>query len=973
MINRAEAQHQGVPAKGLKQIIRGRILLVLLVGALFLVILFSISQFLINIRAFRESKFELTRSLQHSIMWQIKDADETIRFIRETCNKNNEQCKSALISAYRIHSYFTSLMLLDRKGEVRYAEPETPFTNNYSALMKDGFNSPGLFSEISTPYVEPKSGTVTVDFKQQTDRGNYVVGQLDVLFLQGIITKALEGGDGSRKLIITDSYGNVLAHPDFSKVQQQVNIGGSRLIKELQDGPLEGSGFYKILGSSYFLVSIRIPEINWFLIDATRLDSLIFELGKTFTLILGLFFFFILVWSFFVGNLVNRKIVVPLHQFIATLYRSTEEEYPVPVQHQISEYTEFIELQYAFNSMSKKIREKEGELKKFQEAVQQAGFAIYITDKEGYIEYVNPAFERTTGYTPEEAIGRRTSILNSGQMEQGYYENLWSTILNGRIWEEEIFNTRKDGSTYYGYQTIAPIVNDEGEIVNFVALQSDISERKRAAQKLQESEALYKSLFQLAADAIMLIEPLSGKVVEFNERAYHNLGYTAEEFRGVHLQSIEANETPEETKQHIKEIMETGYGSFETLHKTKNGEKRNVIVTVSVITYQNNVHLLSITHDITKLKKIETQLRKAKEDAEAANQAKSDFIANVSHEIRTPMNAVLGYNQLLSSLIEAPQARSYLSAIEKSGTVLLELINDILDLSKIEAGRLSLEYGETNLRRILQDIEQIFSLEVERKGLELHKEVDEEVPEIVLLDEARIRQILLNLLGNAVKFTDAGMVGVRVKSGSYSEDDEEVDLHIHVFDSGVGIEDTQLERIFEAFRQQEGQSTRKYGGTGLGLSITKRLVEAMNGKIDVQSTANEGSTFSVHFFNVRVVQKRSSPPSDLEGAKAELSSPAGVPLELDAAVLLGGIKNPDEFVTQIEEEFYPRWKKVRPAMFIDDVQGFAEDLYAYALSSSAEYIAQYARNILEASEKFQIDRIEGLMDKFEDLVTKLKS
>jgi|GEM_PF-5043350 len=133
MINRAEAQHQGVPAKGLKQIIRGRILLVLLVGALFLVILFSISQFLINIRAFRESKFELTRSLQHSIMWQIKDADETIRFIRETCNKNNEQCKSALISAYRIHSYFTSLMLLDRKGEVRYAEPETPFTNNYSA------------------------------------------------------------------------------------------------------------------------------------------------------------------------------------------------------------------------------------------------------------------------------------------------------------------------------------------------------------------------------------------------------------------------------------------------------------------------------------------------------------------------------------------------------------------------------------------------------------------------------------------------------------------------------------------------------------------------------------------------------------------------------------------------------------------------------------------------------------------------
>ncbi len=969
----SKKKKKNTPNKGLKQIIRGRILFLLLAGALLLVVLFSTSQFLINLNEFRERQFELTRSLQHSIMWQIMNADETIRFLVESCNDRNKSIESQLHSAYEMHSYFKRLMVISGDGNLLYAEPDSLSLSDYSALIQGGYTSSELFSDTSLPYVDPQSGSVTVDFLQQSEKGNYIVGQLDLLFLQGIITKALEGGNGTRKLIITDSYGNILAHPDFTNVEHQVNIGGSRLISDLQSQSDVLYGYYSIMDKSFYTVATRFPQIDWFLIDATMLDSLLFELGQTIATIAGLFLLFILVWSIFVGNVVNRTVVIPLNQFIDAIERSSISETPEPVQQQISVYTEFIELQEAFNAMALKIKKRERDLKKYKKAVQQAGFAIYITDKDGTIEYVNPAFERTTGYTPNEAIGRRPSIFSSGEMENEYYEKLWTKILSGEVWEEEIVNRRKNGEAYYGHQTIAPIFNDKGEIVNFIALQSDITDSKKAAQKIKESETLYKSLFQLAADAIMVIEPRSGKLVQFNEIAYRNLGYTAEEFKDMRVQDFEAVETEEETEQHIEELMKTGYGSFESIHKTKQGQSRNVIVTVSLISFDDRPHLLSITHDITELKRIENQLRQAKNEAEAANQAKSDFIANVSHEIRTPMNAVLGYNQLLYSIVSDPQAQSYISAIEKSSNVLLDLINDILDLSKIEAGRLSLEYGETNIRDIIQDIEQIFKLQIEQKGLEIRRNIEPSVPELVFLDESRLRQIMLNLLGNAVKFTDQGKVEISIDSAPVEHNDDEVNLHFMVSDTGIGIESSQLERIFEAFRQQEGQSTRKYGGTGLGLSITKRLIEAMGGKIEVTSQLREGSTFYVNFFNVKIVQRHSQIQreasrvyNDNEGASVELQ-------ELDASMLLKGVVTPDRFIEGIENEFYPRWQEISKTMFLDEVQAFAVDLQTYAESYSAEHFARYGRRIWTAAQEFQIDTLDYLMAGFQELVQKMKT
>ena len=232
-------------------------------------------------------------------------------------------------------------------------------------------------------------------------------------------------------------------------------------------------------------------------------------------------------------------------------------------------------------------------------------------------------------------------------------------------------------------------------------------------------------------------------------------------------------------------------------------------------------------------------------EAKAANRAKSEFLANMSHEIRTPMNAILGFTDLIESHIRDKKQMNYLEAIKTSGKNLLTLINDILDLSKIEAGKLELQYEPVDTHAFFSDIECIFSVNISNKGLQFILEIAPEMPNTLLLDEVRLRQVLFNLLGNAVKFTQKGYVKVCSRPVFKNNNKGMIDLIICVEDTGVGITPESQETIFEAFKQQDGQSTKKYGGTGLGLAISKRLVEMMGGEISVKSTPKIGSTFEV--------------------------------------------------------------------------------------------------------------------------------
>ena len=253
-------------------------------------------------------------------------------------------------------------------------------------------------------------------------------------------------------------------------------------------------------------------------------------------------------------------------------------------------------------------------------------------------------------------------------------------------------------------------------------------------------------------------------------------------------------------------------------------------------------------------------LETATEKAQAASRTKSEFLANMSHEIRTPMNAILGFSELLQNLVSDDLAQSYLRAIQTNGRTLLTLINDILDLSKVEAGKLKLNYESVNLPSLLRDIQQMFLQRAREKGLFLDLQIDDSVPVKIYIDEVRLRQICVNVVGNAIKFTEKGSVTIHVHSRINPSVQNHAYLEIAVSDTGIGISARDQILIFDAFRQSQGQSNRKYGGTGLGLTISRRLTQMMGGIVEVTSELEHGSTFTLIFPEIAITQTQTISP-----------------------------------------------------------------------------------------------------------------
>lgn len=291
------------------------------------------------------------------------------------------------------------------------------------------------------------------------------------------------------------------------------------------------------------------------------------------------------------------------------------------------------------------------------------------------------------------------------------------------------------------------------------------------------------------------------------------------------------------------------------------------LLSIIPIRYQGKTALLHIVVNLNERISMERDLEQAKNNAESASNAKSEFLANMSHEIRTPMNAIIGFTELLHDQIQDNKLKSFVKTIKSAGNSLLLLINDILDLSKIEAGKLTISKEVCNPHSIFEEISNVFIMNVRSKNLDFILEVDEKIPQSLLLDSTRIRQILFNLVGNAVKFTDHGTITLRATAENENVIHSKVDLRIDVEDTGIGIANDKIAHIFENFQQQEGQSVRKYGGTGLGLTISKRLTELMNGKISVTSTVNKGSCFSVYLREIDVSSIESIPETTADSDK----------------------------------------------------------------------------------------------------------
>ncbi len=601
---------------------------------------------------------------------------------------------------------------------------------------------------------------------------------------------------------------------------------------------------------------------------------------------------------------------------------------------------------------------------------------VSITDIAGVITYANDKFCHISGYSRMEVLGKAHRLISSGIHHRSFFADMWTSILAGKVWHGEICNRNKSGNLYWVNATLVPLRDEAGNPTFFIAISTDITERKQMESNIKAAEARLRritntvpgAVFQWQAgddyDRFTFVSPrvhqvlgltiqalkddaslIMQQVLEADRKAVReglreavrNVSAWQGEYRvrlpggAIRWIRTEINPDPERTADAA--VVFTGIWQDVTELKEADARLREVTENVPVAIFQyyvgeNNTfvipfmshairsicgasaedlmqdtsRLLECVHsedrqrfaaalgrphakaearsidfrmvhlqtgqtvwvhgeahprqlpnglwvwngyftDVTEAQKIAVELQRAKDQAVAASSAKSDFLANMSHEIRTPMNGVLGMaDLLLDTELDAEQSE-YVGIVKSSADALLRVINDILDFSKIEAGKLLIEKIPFHLPQTMDETMKTVALRARDKGLELLCDIAPDVPVAVVGDPGRLRQILVNLVGNAIKFTSQGAIVVRVLFES--QDADGLLLHFSVSDSGIGIAAEKLNSIFEAFSQEDSSTTRRFGGTGLGLTICARLVEALGGKIWVESDLGRGSVF--HF------------------------------------------------------------------------------------------------------------------------------
>ena len=392
----------------------------------------------------------------------------------------------------------------------------------------------------------------------------------------------------------------------------------------------------------------------------------------------------------------------------------------------------------------------------------------------------------------------------------------------------------------------------------------DINKQKRMQRELTQNQQQLKYLFD-NIPLIIFITDIDGNILLANKKALNEANVSHLDIEHKNVASFYVN--PHERESVIKLLKDEGVVNQMVVEINLPIKGiRSVMLSILPISYDNESAFLRIAVDVTERIETERLLNETKIAAELANRSKSEFLANMSHEIRTPMNAILGFTELINEQVKEPKLKSFISTIQSAGNTLLTLINDILDLSKIEAGKLTIEKKATHVNALFKEISDMFELNTQQKGLNFYLELDPSLPSSILIDATRLRQIIVNLIGNAVKFTDSGFIRLTAKAVDIDDHWSKFDLEIKVTDTGIGIPFNQQDNIFDVFHQSEGQSTEKYGGTGLGLSISKRLVNVMGGDISVISTPNNGSTFKVLIPNIDIASL-----TDLSQSKTDKS------------------------------------------------------------------------------------------------------
>ncbi len=502
--------------------------------------------------------------------------------------------------------------------------------------------------------------------------------------------------------------------------------------------------------------------------------------------------------------------------------------------------------------------------KKLLQAIEQSPISIMITDTQGNIEYINQGFEKITGFKKEEIEGGNADLLkDSGEDE--FADVLLNTIQEGRVWTGELCNKKKDGTEFWEKVLISPVLSEDNTISNYVVIKEDITEKRNLTESLRESNEAMKTITENLPVGILIVNK-NKEIIQINQTAAKIMNFNSMEEAFDHIKgnSYETYFSTIRKDQYVDPVSGVVVTSLEEILEVKeNNVSREILKNIIPIRLNNEKVFLEAFMDISAQKEIQ------KNEAEA-NKAKSEFLANMSHEIRTPMNGIIGATELLSKTRLTKEQNNVIKIIARSCDNLLGIINDILDFSKIEAGKMKIESYPFNIRSTIDYILDQMSIKTNEKGIELMGSVEETIPNVLIGDEGRLIQILVNLMGNAVKFTKEGEVVLKVEVEKQIGSD--ITLHFMVEDSGIGIPKDKLEKIFESFTQADGSTTRKFGGTGLGTSISKMLTELMGGKIWVESPNpnfawSEESPGSVFHFTLPFVIEKNQAAYELKTEK----------------------------------------------------------------------------------------------------------
>ena len=481
--------------------------------------------------------------------------------------------------------------------------------------------------------------------------------------------------------------------------------------------------------------------------------------------------------------------------------------------------------------------------KRFHTLTEVSPVGIYRTDLTGATTYVNQRWTQIVGINFEQSMGSGWYLAIHPDDQVKLFDE-WKKVVKNR--EKSLLEYRfvkPDGTIVWVIGQATPETNAENQIIGFIGTITDITERKLAEDKFLSANKKLEAIIQAIPDMIFEIG-LDSIIYNYHSQNTNSLLMPVEQFIGKKIPDVLPPNAAQTCLYALKEASEKGFSNGEqyTLEMPDGLHWYELSIAPMKEEANKEPHFICISRDITEQHKMNEEIQKSKEQAEAANKYKTDFLANMSHEIRTPLNGIIGFTSLLMETKLEEKQQKYMSTINESAMTLMDIVNDILDFSKIEAGKLELKIEEVDLFALTNQIISLFKYQATQKQIDLILNIDASVPQFVFVDLLRLKQIVVNLLGNAIKFTQKGQIRLDIEALLPIEADY-VHLSFSVKDTGIGINPKNRDKIFHSFVQEDNSTSRQFGGTGLGLAISNQLLELMDSKLQLESIPGEGSNF----------------------------------------------------------------------------------------------------------------------------------